>query len=83
MGFVVVPRFVKLKYSVLLFECYFEVCMFEKIGYFPDFGTVVCEGKGFRIVFFVVCFLVGIVPLHWVLEIAYSFVRKVIVGGDV
>ena len=56
MGFVVVPGFGKLKYSVLVFECYFEVCMFKKIGYFPDFWTTVCKGNPFLIVFLVVFF---------------------------
>ena len=41
LSFVVVPGFGKLKYSVLVFECYFEVCMFKKIGYFPDLGTMI------------------------------------------
>jgi hypothetical protein len=29
-SFVVVSGFGKLEYSVLVFECYFEVCMFKK-----------------------------------------------------
>jgi hypothetical protein len=35
------------------FECYFGVCMFEKIGNFPDFGAMVRECGPF----FVRCFL--------------------------
>jgi hypothetical protein len=35
-------------------ECYFGVCMFEKIGNFPDFGAMVCECGPF-FVFVVFC----------------------------
>jgi hypothetical protein len=81
-SFVVVPGLGNLKYSVLVFECYFEICICKKIGYFPDLGTVVCEGDPFLIVFFV-CFMVRIVVLYLVLEKIYSFIREVIVVGDV
>jgi len=57
--------------------------MCKKIGYFPDLGTMVCEGDPFLIVFFVVCFMVRIVVLYLVLEVIYSFIREVIVAGNV
>jgi hypothetical protein len=43
-----------LVYCVGAFECYFGVCMFEKIGNFPDFGAMVRE-CGTYFVFVVFC----------------------------
>jgi len=43
----VVPGLDKLQYSVIVFKCYFEVCTFKEIGYFPDLWTIICEGGFF------------------------------------
>ena len=81
--FVVFPGFDKLQYCVLVFKCYFEVCMFKEIGYFPDLGATVCKGNPFLFVCTVVCFMVRFVVLYLVLEFIYSFVREVVIAGDV
>ena len=44
-----------LLYRVCASESYFDVCLFEKVGDFPDFMAVVCEGGPFP------GFVVGIV----------------------
>jgi hypothetical protein len=36
-----------LVYFLVLFKCYLDVRMFEKVCDFPDFGTVICEGNHF------------------------------------
>jgi hypothetical protein len=46
-GGLVVFAFSFLTFCVSALECYLGVCLFEKIGNFPDFGDVVCEGGPF------------------------------------
>jgi hypothetical protein len=59
--------------------------VFEKIGYFPDFGTVVCESGPFHIVFvfFVASLMVCSIALQLVFEVDYQFVGKVIVACSI
>jgi len=47
--------------------------VFEKVGYFPNFGTVVCESVPFHIVFafFVVHLMVSSVALQLAFEVNY------------
>jgi hypothetical protein len=59
--------------------------VFENIGYFLNFGTVVCKSGSFRIVFvfFVACLMVCSIALQLVFEIGYQFVGKVIVAFNI
>jgi hypothetical protein len=83
LSFVVVPGFDKLQHSVLVFKCYFEICMFKDIGYFPGLGAIVCKGDLLPFVCTIVRFMASFVVLYLVLEVIYYFVREVVITGDV
>ena len=47
LGAVLLFRLGKLLYCVSATEGYFYVCVFEEIGYFPNFRAVISEGAHF------------------------------------
>jgi hypothetical protein len=63
LGSVVVFAFSLLAYCVGALECYPGVCLFEKIGNFPNFGAMVCEGGPFFV----------LVIFGWLFVVHFSF----------
>ena len=58
LGAVLLSGLGKLLYCVSATEGYFYVCMFKRVGYFPDFRAVISEGGPFSVFFFSCnCFL--------------------------
>jgi hypothetical protein len=49
-----------LLYCVGALECYSGVCLFEKIGNFPNFGAMVCEGGPFLVLVILSFLMMGI-----------------------